>query len=229
MTDPETEEVKPRELREGDWVKHAESWPWVRILKVHEFDENTPDWERAAGTRGFICENLDEDGRRRLLMPEHVIRRRRLAARSPPGNSGQHEPVGRQPRVPIGNGLCGQANFVVFDSARFDLEVMRPMLVAQSDGNLMLAPRPVTLPSRPAGNLDRFKSRCLKPFATSPHARACDAAELDCGFIKVFNSRLDRLCLARRVLDVVLQVAGVHTELVDERPSQLRGVSVTHF
>jgi hypothetical protein len=66
----------------GDVVMQGVNMPWVTVLKVHEFDENTPDWERAAGTRGFICEHIDPDGRRSVLVtydgndPDHKVIRR---------------------------------------------------------------------------------------------------------------------------------------------------------
>lgn len=81
--DWETEEVKPSELRVGDVVKHTGNMPWVKIVEIHEAGENQPAWERALGSRAFVCEHFDENGKRRLLVAydDHdrtpVVRRRR--------------------------------------------------------------------------------------------------------------------------------------------------------
>jgi hypothetical protein len=68
VNDAGTEEVKPSELRVGDVVKHGGNMPWVTVKRIVEAGENQPEWERALGSRGFLCEHIDDDGRRRWLI-----------------------------------------------------------------------------------------------------------------------------------------------------------------
>jgi hypothetical protein len=68
LTEPETEEVKPSELRIGDMVKHGGNMPWVTVIEIRDARESQPEWERKLGSRAFLCEHFDDQGHCRLLV-----------------------------------------------------------------------------------------------------------------------------------------------------------------